>query len=172
MKKLLSIIMIIFAVVSLSAQSVANRKVTYALSMFEHDYPEHAGKARLTGGNGERTWQRQMEFILERPDKYANISRRFTQTFNVQLPTAASTMTDEMLIWWEREIMAQAGKPNGFAHIGGKAQDISVRNLGLKEKLLLETYIKNQGMGIIYEIPPKEYYVSIDRATVFHCYLD
>ena len=34
-----------------------------------------------------------------------------------------------MLNWWEREIMAQAGLPDGFAHVRGKAQDISVKKV-------------------------------------------
>lgn len=153
------------------AQSVANQNVTTALTMFENDCPEYVGKAYLTGGNGERTWQRQMEFILERPTQYPNISRRFTNTFSIQLPVSVSAMTNEMLNWWEKEIMAQAGRPDGFAHVGGKAQDISVRNLDTKGKLLLEQYIKSLGMGIIYEQPPK-YYVSIEEATLFHCYIN
>ena len=56
--------------------------------------------------------------------------------------------------------------------LGGKAQDISVRNLDSKERILLDTYIRNFGMGILYEIPPDNYEAPIETATVFHCYVD
>ena len=173
MKKitLMIILSLFLGVTSIFSQSVANRAASQAISHFEKDNPQYAGKAYLTGGNGERTWQRQMEFILERPNSYPNISRRFTNTFNVQLPAKASDMTTDMLNWWEREIMAQAGRPDGFAHVGGKAQDISVKNLDNNGKALLEKYIRNYGMGIIYETPPT-YYVSRESATVFHCYVN
>lgn len=104
------------------AQSVANMYASQALAQFERDNPHYAGKSYLTGGNGERTWQEQMEFILKRgPAVYSNISRRFMNKFNMQLPAKVSDMTPDMLAWWEREIMAQAGKKNGFAHIGGES---------------------------------------------------
>ena len=168
--KLLSLVFLMIGEICF-AQTVANQNVLKALIIFEFEYPEYVGKVYLTGGNGNRSWQRQMEFILERPTQYPNISRRFTKIFGIQLPASVSAMTPEMLNWWEKEIMAQAGRPDGFAHVGGKAQDISVRNLDVKGKLLLEQYIKCLGMGIIYEQPPR-YYVSIEEATVFHCYIN
>ncbi len=178
MKKITLMIFLSFflGVTSIFSQSVANRAASQALSQFEIDNPQYAGKAYLTGGNGERTWQKQMEFIITRYDPqkkgpYPNICRRFMDKFGVQLPAKVSDMTSEMLNWWEREIMAQAGRPDGFAHIGGKAQDISVRNLDNNGKALLEKYIRNYGMGIIYETPPT-YYVSRESATVFHCYVN
>ena len=171
MKKIVILLFMFLCATSIFAQSIANNAASRALSQFERDNPQYAGKAYLTGGNGERTWQRQMEFILERPNSYPNISKRFTNKFGLQLPARASDMTSEMLNWWEREIMAQAGRPDGFAHVGGKAQDISVRNLDSNGKSLLEQYIRSNNMGIIYETPPT-YYVSLESATVFHCYVN
>jgi hypothetical protein len=148
----------------------ANGRVQTALSQFEHTYPEYAGKATLTGGDGNRTWQQQMEFILSRPQSYPNISRRFTRQFGLSLPAPSNQMTTEMLRWWEREIMAQAGLPDGFAHIGGKAQDIFVGKLDNYGKQLLSDIIQRNGLHIINEKPP-EYDVPLFSATVFHCYI-
>lgn len=171
MKKLLIFhIIFLFSVFSIFSQK-ANPVVYNAIKEFEESFPEYSGKVYMTGGNGERTWEKQMEFILSRPGKYPNIQNRFSKCFGKKLPAAPSEMTEEMLSWWEREIMAQAGKPNGFAHVGGKAQDVSVRNLDLSGKQEFSKILQAHNLGIIYEIPPDSYYVSIDRATVFHCYL-
>jgi hypothetical protein len=169
MKKTLWIFLLSFTGI-FSLFSQANGMAQSALSEFERLYPEYAKKVFLTGGNGERTWQQQMEFILSRPNGYPNISSRFTQKFGVSLPAPSSAMTSEMLQWWEREIMAQAGNPRGFAHIGGKAQDIWVKNLDNRGKQLLEGIIKQKGLSVMYETPP-DYYVPLDSATVFHCYI-
>jgi hypothetical protein len=146
-----------------------------ALSQFENQYPQYRGKAYLTGGNGERTWQQQMEFCLSRPGSYPNIQNRFSQQFDVTLPASSSQMTDEMLRWWEREIMAQAGKPDGFAHVGGKAQDIFVRNLDVQGKEYLQNFLSLNGLRVLREIPPaydgRPNPISMEAATVFHCYI-
>ena len=158
------------------AESTVHEKLVQALMGFEKDYPEYKDQAYLTDadghpttGDGNRTWQQQMKIILERPNSYPNISKRFKDTFKIQLPAKPESMTPEMLTWWEKEIMAQAGKvPKGFAHVGGKAQDVSIKNLDSFGKQLLQAYIAAAGLDIIYEKPPK-YYVSIGEATLFHC---
>ena len=158
------------------AESTVHEKLVQALMSFEKDYLEYKNQAYLTDadgypttGDGNRTWQQQMVIILERPNSYPNISERFKDEFKVQLPAKLGDMTPKMLTWWEKEIMAQAGKvPKGFAHVGGKAQDISVKNLDSLGKQLLQAYIDAVELDIIYEKPPK-YYVSIEEATLFHC---
>ncbi|MFC2615635.1 MAG: hypothetical protein ACFNYQ_09000 [Treponema sp.] len=158
------------------AESTVHEKLVQALMSFEKDYPEYKNQAYLTDadgypttGDGNRTWQQQMVIILERPNSYPNISKRFQDEFKIQLPTKLGDMTPKMLTWWEKEIMAQAGKvPKGFAHVGGKAQDVSVKYLDSFGKQLLQAYIDVVGLDIIYEKPPK-YYVSIEEATLFHC---
>jgi hypothetical protein len=133
----------------------ANGMLRSAVAQFESSYPDYRGKVSLTGGTGERTWEQQMEFCLTRPTQYPNICRRFTTIFGVELPSPSSKMTEEMRAWWQREIMAQAGRPDGFAHIGGKAQDVWVADLDNQGKQLFESIIRNNGLGIIYEKPPK-----------------
>jgi len=179
MKKITAILssLYIFCIIEVCfAKSTVHEKLVEALIYFESIYPEYAGKAYLTDangmpttGDGNRTWQQQMVIILERPRSYPNISGRFEAEFKMKLPASPENMTLDMLRWWEGEIMAQAGKvPKGFAHVGGKAQDVSVKRLDLDGKVALEEIIRSVGLDIIYEKPP-EYYVTIDKATLFHC---
>lgn len=182
MKKRLTMILslFIFCITGICfAENTVHEMLVQALSQFETAYQNYKDKAYLTDangyrttGDGSRTWQQQMVIILERPTSYPNISKRFESKFKIQLPAKPRDMTSEMLSWWEKEIMAQAGIPTGFAHVGGKAQDVSVKYLDLNGKKLLADYIKNVGLGIIYEISnPPEYFVTIERADLFHCHI-
>ncbi len=100
-----------------------HEKLVQALMSFEKDFPEYENQAYLTDadgyrttGDGNRTWQQQMVIILERHNSYPNISKRFKNEFKVQFPAKLGDMTPKMLTWWEKKIMAQAGKaPKGFA---------------------------------------------------------
>jgi hypothetical protein len=167
MKKVF-IILVVFLIgsVSIFAQSVMS-KVNSALAQFGRDYPEYKDKAYTT--SNDRTWEEQMRIIMDRPSSYSNISSRFTQRFGISLPTSQS-MTSEMLNWWEREIMAQAGLPNGFAHVGGKAVDVSVKNIDSKGTQLLADVLKRNGLRILYEQGSKyesSYFVG---TLLLHCY--
>lgn len=179
MKKKLVVTLLLFVFITgfCFAESTVHEKLVQVLNSFETAHPDYKGKVYLTDadgyrttGDGSRTWQQQMAIILERPKSYPYISKRFESKFEVQLPAEPEDMTSEMLSWWEEEIMAQAGKPTGFAHVGGKAQDVSVRNLDLNGKKLLADYIEKAGLGIIYENPPT-YYVTIEKASLFHCHI-
>jgi hypothetical protein len=69
--------------------------------------------------------------------------------------------------------MKQAGKPNGFAHVGGKAQDVSLRNLGADERKKLREALENAGYGVLNEYvtsSASDYGVDINDATVFHVF--
>lgn len=178
-KRLISVLFIFYITGICFAESTVHEKLVQALIEFESSYPDYKGKAYLTDadgypttGDGSRTWQQQMVIILERPTSYPNISKRFKAKFKIQLPAKSEDMTSEMLSWWEKEIMAQAGKPTGFAHVGGRAQDVSVKYLDLTGKKLLAKCIQSFGLGIIYEISdPPEYFVTIERANLFHCHI-
>lgn len=87
--------------------------------------PTRSGRVYLTAGN--RTWQEQLNFILERNNAYLNIKQRFRQHFRIPAIPPMSRMTAAMMQWWQTNIMAQAGRTPGFPHVGGRAQDISVR---------------------------------------------
>jgi hypothetical protein len=158
------IILVVFLIGSISLYAQRSR-VDSALSQFERDYPEYAGKAYVS--DEDRSWQDQMRIIMERPGSYSNISRRFTQEFGISLPTSQS-MTSKMLDWWEREIMAQAG--NGFAHVGGKAVDVSVRYLNSQGTQLLASVLQKNGLSVLYEQNDRyerSYFVG---TLLLHCY--
>lgn len=145
-----------------------------ALAAFEADNPSLKGKAYLTSGS--RTWQEQLDIILDpkRANNYTNIKDRFKTKFKLtNLPSGRSALTQEQLSWWETEIMAQAGKSPGFPHVGGKAQDISVKNLGLSDKQKLQGKLDDWKLKILFESvtgSTSDYGVSISAANVFHVY--
>ncbi len=53
---------------------------------FEAKYPKLKGTVYLTSGN--RTWRKQLDFILERDNAYKNIKRRFKKKFKAVLEKA------------------------------------------------------------------------------------
>ncbi len=144
------------------------------LSKFEKDNAVYKGKAYLTSGS--RTWKNQLEIIInpKRKKNYLNIKSRFKTKFKLAtIPAPSSKMTSAQLTWWQTEIGKQAGKSPGFPHVGGKAQDISVKNVDLVGKKLLKTAIEAVGLGILMERvtgATSKYGVSIERANVFHVY--
>ncbi|MDR1802365.1 MAG: hypothetical protein LBQ94_02050 [Treponema sp.] len=164
------LILVVFLVGSISLYAQISSKVDAALAQFAKEYPEYAGKAYPTINN--RTWEEQMQIILDRgpsPNAYERISREFTNRFGISLPTSQS-MTSEMKAWWKREIEAQAGLPNGFAHIGGFAVDVSVRNLNSQGTQLLAGILQRNGLRILFEQGnkyEKEYFVG---TLLLHCY--
>lgn len=161
------IILFMFLIGSISLYAQVSSKVNAALAQFQKEYPEYAGKAYVT--SNDRTWQRQMEIIMERPGSYKNISGRFTAKFGISLPTSQK-MTSEMLNWWEQEIMAQAGISPGFPHVGGKAVDVSVKNLNSQGTQLLASILQRNGLDILYEQNDRyerSYFVG---TLLLHCY--
>ena len=168
--KKVSIILILFLIGSISVYAQISSKVDAALAQFAREYPEYAGKAYPTSNN--RTWEEQMQIILARgpsPNAYERISREFTNRFGISLPTSQS-MTSEMKAWWKREIEAQAGLPNGFAHVGGKAVDVSVRNLDSKGTQLLAGVLQRNGLSILYERDEKYEHSYFVGTLLLHCY--
>ena len=144
------------------------------LSQFEKDNAEYKEKAYLTSGS--RTWKNQLEIIInpKRKRNYLNIKSRFKTKFKLAtIPTTISKMTTLQLTWWQTEISKQAGKSPGFPHEGGKAQDISVKNMDLVGKKLLKNAIEATGLSILLEKVTgtiSKYDVSIEKANAFHVY--
>jgi hypothetical protein len=161
------IIFVVFLMGTISLYAQVSGKVDAALSQFEREYPEYAGKAYVT--SNDRSWQDQMRIIMQRPGSYPNISSRFTQRFGVSLPTSQS-MTSEMLDWWEREIMAQAGQSPGFPHVGGKAVDVSVKNLNSQGTQLLAGVLQRNGLSILYEQNDRYERSYFAGTLLLHCY--
>jgi hypothetical protein len=143
--------------------------VNAVLKEFYDENPGNDAKAaRIT--DSERTWEQQLDFILERPGSYPNIQKRFCQAFKLdKLPASQDDLDDDQLKWWEKEINKQAGKPGGFMHVGGKAIDVGVARLkpDLKEKL----YDKlTEEFNVLPEKGAKYKNVKPREATCFHCY--
>jgi len=149
------------------------------IAEFEKENPTYKGKARLTSGN--RTWEEQLDIILEpkRKNNYPNIKKRFLSKFQLkELPANRSDLEKEkdQLAWWKTAIMAQAGKSPGFPHVGSKAQDVSVKNLQLDGRIKLKDKLETQVRVLLERVTgteskygPKEG-VTLSTATVFHCY--
>lgn len=148
--------------------------VKTALDTFETENAKLKGKAYLT--SGDRTWEDQLDIILQpkRAKNYTGIKKRFLAKFKLEkLPEKRADLEKDQLDWWKKEIMAQAGKSPGFPHVGGKAQDVSVKNLGTEDKKKLAKIFKDAGIKILFEKvsgSTSDYGVSIDKANVFHCY--
>ena len=89
---------------------------------FEKENPAYKGKACLT--SGDRSWEEQLDIILDpkRKNNYPNIKKSFLKEFELKdLADDRSDLEKDQLAWWKKAILAQAGKPDGFAHVGGKA---------------------------------------------------
>lgn len=149
-------------------------EVKTALGTFEKNNATYKGKAYLTSGS--RTWRNQLEIIInpKRRNNYLNIKSRFKRKFGIAaIPNPSSRMTAAQLAWWQTEIGKQAGKSPGFPHVGGKAQDVSVKNLDLAGKRLLKAALEAAGLSILLEKvtgTTSKYGVTIDKANVFHVY--
>ncbi|PHN05112.1 hypothetical protein CRP01_19005 [Flavilitoribacter nigricans DSM 23189 = NBRC 102662] len=131
--------------------------------------------AKITSSN--RTWEKQLYHIL-RPrnkDNYPNIKRRFKEKFELKtLPKDQTKLTEKQRKWWKTEIVKQAGRTDGFAHVGGNAVDVDVSQLTEKEKRDLKTQIEKEE---VYKVFPEfvqgsksNYGVSLEKANVFHIF--
>lgn len=146
------------------------------LEDFETAHPTLKGKAYQT--SSDRTWEDQLDIILDpkRKNNYTNIKKSFLKKFTELkdvLPAKRSALTKDQLAWWKAEIMKQAGQSPGFPHVGGKAVDISVKNLDGKAKEALKKLADKAKIKVLLEYvsgSESEYSVSLSKANVFHCY--
>jgi len=148
-------------------------EVRKVIAQFEIKYPELKDKAYLTSSN--RTWQEQLDIILapNQQANYPNIKRDFKAAFGYdKLPTARIELNDIELQWWEREIMLQAGQSPGFPHVGGMAQDVSVKNLTNPERQQLKAELEPYFGILLEQISDNKsiYGVDITTANLFHLY--
>jgi hypothetical protein len=146
-----------------------------ALDSFEKENPTLVGKAYLT--SGDRTVDEQIEIILDpkREDNYLNCKERFKSKFKLKTLPERGALTAEQLTWWQAEVKAQAGKSPGFPHVGGYAQDISVKNLTNDQKIKLKKKLEDNKLSILMEKvtgDTSQYGVSSENATVFHVTAD
>ena len=150
--------------------------VKKAIETFEKDNPKLKGKAYLSAGGGSRTWEDQLDIILDpkRKKNYPNIKKNFLKKFELkELPSKRKDLDKDQLAWWKTEINKQAGKPDGFAHVGGNAQDVSVKNLSDDDKGKLKKVIEEAKLKVYLEKvtdTSSDYGVPIGQANVFHVY--
>ena len=145
--------------------------VKTAVDAFETDNPTLKGKAYLT--SGDRTVEEQLTIILDpkRKNNYLNIKERFKKKFDLKDLPERKDLTAEQVTWWTDEINLQAGKSPGFPHVGGKAQDVSVKNLDTDGKNKLKKKLEAAGLSILMEKvtgTDSDYGVSLEAANVFH----
>lgn len=146
-----------------------------AIAKFESDNAGKVKKGAAYVTSGDRTWAQQLDIILQpkRKNNYLNIKARFLKFFKLaQLPVSSAKLTEEQRKWWQTEIMKQAGKPRGFAHVGGKAVDVSVKNLDTAQKTLLQQALNDAGFSVLLEKVTESssaYGVTLEQANVFHC---
>jgi hypothetical protein len=148
-------------------------EVEKIIKQFETKYPTLKGKAYLTSSN--RTWQEQLDIILapNQQGNYSNIKQDFKAKFGYdKLPTTRLELNDIELEWWERAIMLQAGRSPGFPHVGGMAQDVSVKNLTTTERQQLQAELEPYFGILLEQISDKRsiYGVDITAANLFHLY--
>ena len=149
--------------------AISASAVKSVLTQFYEENPgSDAKNARIT--DSERTWQEQLDFILERPGSYPNIQKRFVQAFKLdELPDTREELDDKQLKWWQVEILKQAGKPGGFMHVGGKAVDVGVARLKPDLKVILYDKL-NENFNVLVEKGAVYKNVRPKDATCFHCY--
>lgn len=146
-------------------------KAKSALNDFEKENPKLVGKAYLT--SGDRSISEQIEIILDpkRKDNYVHIKERFKSKYKLEKLPDYGALTEEQSQWWEENVKLQAGKSPGFPHVGGHAQDVSVKNLTKDDKIKLKKKFEQNKLKILMEKvtgSTSEYGVSVDAATVFH----
>jgi hypothetical protein len=152
-------------------------QVKSSLSSFEGGNPDAKGKAYLTAGGGSRTVDDQVRILVN--PRYAGdypVQERFKTQFKVKSLPSYDNLTDDQRTWLENEVSRQAGKSPGFAHVGGYAQDISVKNLSVDERKALSEKLNQDGFSVLNETYDKngksKFKVKTKDATVFHVYKD
>ncbi len=154
-------------------KSTISHAAQQQLEQFFAQYPQLRDKAYLTSGN--RSWQEQLDIILspQQKENYPNIKRHFKQQFNhQQLPESREQLSPDELQWWREEIMSQAGRSPGFPHVGGRAQDISVKQLTVAERRRLQAHLEPHFAILLEKISDDKsvYGVDIAEANLFHLY--
>jgi len=172
-KTFLFFAIILFIIGSVSAQ--VSSVVSRAMEQYRQQNQSVPNSFRISSDN--RSWQEQLDIILKsQSSSYPNIKRDFLRYSGLsQLPTGSEVARNsDWWYWWEENIMKQAGIPGGFAHVGGKAVDVSVRDLNNQQKAAFLRILQNNGVKVLMEYYDTntrnaQFDVSIERANLFHC---
>ena len=172
---------VLYLCVGLFVIGSVNAQVTSVVNDAIREFKEYGDPSvqsadiRIT--SQDRSWQDQLRIILDPrfSNSYTNIKNNFRSYAGLSsLPSYSEVSANrDWMNWWERSIMEQAGRPNGFPHVGGRAVDVSVRSLNIQQKQNFAQILRNKGVDVIFEYyggSSSEFRVSIERANLFHCF--
>lgn len=135
---------------------------------------ENPTAARIVFTGSDRTPEKQLHFICERPKQYPVIGKAFRAEFKADIPTEKA-LKPEQKKWCLCFITDLAGKAGAYAHVGGKAQDLWVKELKTEERKKLDVMLKKSGFKVIYEMvsgSKSDYHAKMENTNVFHVYVD
>jgi hypothetical protein len=146
-------------------------KVRPVVAAFKKENPS-AAEVKFTGG--DRPAEKELGFICERPTQYPIIGKAFKAKFKADIPSAKEMQSDQRK-WCLCFINDLAGKAGAYAHVGGKAQDLLVKDLTLEERKKLDAKLRKAGFKILYETiagSKSNYHAKMESTTLFHVYVD
>jgi len=130
--------------------------------------------------DGQRSWEVQLVYLLQRPKSYPNVTKDFKEKFDREPPETGSELItivnkeqENGWDWYRERIERQIQIPNGFPHVGGRAIDISVAKFNVDEKGRLAELLIARGIQVKYEYitdTEADYNATIEKANVFHLY--
>ena len=174
-KTVLCFCVCLFSISSINAQ--VESIVNDAISEFKAYGDPSVQSVEINITSQERSWEDQLMIILDPrfSDSYTNIKNRFlSYAVLTSLPSYTEVSENwDWMNWWESNIMDQAGQPNGFPHVGGRAVDVSVWSLNTQQKENFARILENKGVNIIFEYyggSSSDFHVSIESANLFHCF--
>jgi len=167
---------ILFVAGSVSAQQIAS-VVESAIAQYRQQNSSAPSSLRIT--SNDRSWEDQLRIVLNSQSaSYPNIKRNFLVYSRLSsLPTFAEVSANrDWMAWWEDQIMRQAGEPGGFEHVGGRAVDVSVRDLNVQQKTEFFRILQSRGVNVLMEYYDSssrnaQFGVEVERANLFHCTL-
>lgn len=135
---------------------------------------ENPGAKKIKYTGEDRTAEKELGFICQRPKQYPLIEGEFKKKFKADIPALNELKTDQKK-WCLDFIADRAGKAGAYAHVGGKAQDLWVDDLTTDERTKLRDMLVKAGFKIIYEKvsgAKSDYHAKLESTNVFHVYVE
>jgi hypothetical protein len=146
-------------------------RVKTVVAAFKKENPS-AAEVVFTGS--DRSAEKELAFVCERPAQYPVIGKAFKGKFQADIPGEKQMKPDQRK-WCLCFINDLAGKAGAYAHVGGKAQDLRVKDLSLEERKKLDAKLRKAGFKILYELiagSKSNYHAKMENTTHFHVYVD
>ncbi len=135
---------------------------------------ENPGAKKISYTGEDRTAEKELGFICQRPKQYPLIGGEFKKKFKADIPALKDLKKDQK-DWCLDFIGHRAGKAGAYAHVGGKAQDLWVDDLTTDERKKLRDMLLKGGFEIIYEKvsgAKSDYHAKLESTNVFHVYIE